>query len=187
VVPGANAELVFAADRLPSIIDHDEWPVVSRRRELDDVMGVREHRVGAVLSVGPIPIVASIYGLARKPRVGAHLAAKRVNGGERRLTLVARATDDVAHVEDALSELDADATAPHVGPEADALRIDLPEAERSCPGADAVRMSDRAVVRGEIPRHDAVGRPAAPLEISVRAFPRVAENEACVGHAATPA
>ena len=44
-----------------------------------------------------------------------------------------------------------------------------------------------AVVRREVPRHHAIGHPAAPFEIAVAALPRVAEDEARVGQVAAPA
>jgi hypothetical protein len=40
---------VFAALALSTVIDHREWPVWTRRRDLDDVPGVLEDCLNAVL------------------------------------------------------------------------------------------------------------------------------------------
>src|SRR2546426_4206781 len=185
-IPDAHADFVFAAPRLPTIVDHRERPVCTRRRELDDVLSVGEDCLRAVLPVDPVPIVATIDGLWRKPRVRAHLATERVNGGERGFPRTAGAAGDFANVEDALAELHADASASHVRPQADALRVDLPEAERSRSRADAIRMGERfpvrRIVRREVPGHDAIRYPATPLEVSVAPLPCVAENEVGLVH-----
>ena len=144
-------------------------------------------RVGAVLAVRPVPVVASVDRLRRQPRIRAHLPAERVNRGERRFARTTARDTDVAHVERALAELHAGAATPHVGPEADALRVDMPEAECARAGANAVRVRERAVMRREVPRHDAIGHPRPPLEIAVPALPCVAEDQTHVGHAAAPA
>src|SRR5207302_10019844 len=64
-IPGAHADFVFAAPRLPTIVDHRERPVCTRWRELDDVLGVGKYCRRAVLPVGPVPVVAAIDGLRR--------------------------------------------------------------------------------------------------------------------------
>ena len=124
--------------------------------------------------------------LRRQPRRRAHLRAEGMQCRERRLARPVRPADDVAHVEQTLTKAHADPAAPHIGPETHALGIDLPEAERGRTGAHAVRVSDGAIGGRDIPGHDAVGRPAAPLEITVAALPRVAEDEANVGEFTTP-
>src|SRR3989442_2455322 len=177
-IPGAHADFVFTALRLPTIVDHRERPVCTRRRQLDDVLGVGEDCLRAVLPIDPVPVVATIDGLRRKPRVRAHLATEGVNGGERGFPRMAGAAGDFANVEDALAELHADASASHVRPQTDALRVDLPEAERARSRAHAIRMSERSILRREVPGHDAIGYPAAPLEGSVAPLPCVAKDEA---------
>src|SRR5881409_325449 len=104
-IPGAHVGFVFPALRLPTIIDHREWPVWRRGRELDDVLGVDEDCLRAVLPIDPVPVVATIDGLWRKPRVRTHLATEGVNGGERGFPRTAGAAGDFANVEDALTEL----------------------------------------------------------------------------------
>ena len=54
---------------------------------------VRKNGLGAVLPVGPIPVVASVHRLRWKSRSGAHLLAERVNRRERALVRVAGAAD----------------------------------------------------------------------------------------------
>src|SRR2546426_4841493 len=185
-IPGAHADFVFAAHRLPTIVDHRERPVCTRGRELDDVLSVGEDCLRAVLPVDPVPIVATIDGLWRKPRVRAHLATERVNGGERGFARTAGAAGDFANVEDALAELHADTSASHVRPQADALHVDLPEAERSRSRTHAIRMGERSIVRREVPGHDAIRYPATPLEVSVAPLPCVAKDEAGVVHSGSP-
>src|SRR5437660_12006399 len=97
------------------------------------------------------------------------------------------AANDIADIELAIGQLHADAAAAHIGPETDASRIGLPMTKRASASADAVRVRERAVVRGEVPGHDAIGNPGSPLEISVGALPGVTEDEAVVHHVAAPA
>src|SRR5947209_17591902 len=68
-IPDSHADFVFAAPRLPTIVDHRERPVCTRRRELDDVLGVGEDCLRAVLPIDPVPIVATIHGLRQTPWV----------------------------------------------------------------------------------------------------------------------
>src|SRR5439155_25105074 len=170
-IPGAHAGFVFAAPRLPAIVGHRERPVCTRRRQLDDVLGVDEDCLRAVLPIDPVPVVATIDGVRRKPRVRTHLATEGVNGGERGFPRTAGAAGDFANVEDALAELHADASAAHVRPQADALLVDLPEAERSRSCTHAIRMGERSILRREVPGHHAIRYPATPLEVSVAPLP----------------
>lgn len=145
------------------------------------------NRLGAVLSVGPIRIVASVHRPRGKSRIGAHLPTERMDGGECRFSGTSGTTYDIANVEHPFAELNTDRAAADVCPETDALRIDLPEAERPRAGAHAVRVRERSIIRGDIPRHDAVRDPSAPFEISITSLPRVADDEARVAHSASPA
>src|SRR5205807_4816027 len=160
--------------------------VCTCRRELDDVLGVGEDCLRAVLPVDPVPIVATIDGLWRKPRVRTHLATEGVNGGERWFPRTAGAAGDFANVEDALAELHADASASHVRPQTDALRVDLPEAERARSRAHAIRMSERSILRREVPGHHPIRYPATPLEVSVAPLPCIAKDESSVAHSGSP-
>src|SRR6185437_567622 len=129
----------------------------------------------------------SINRLQREPWIGTHLATERMHGRERRLAFATGATDNVADIESALTELHTQSTAPHIRAKADAMSVDLPEAE--CIGASTNSICIRvcAIVRGEIPWHDTIGDPRTPLEISVCALPCVAHDETRAGHVAAPA
>src|SRR5436853_3602212 len=100
-----------------------------------------------------------------------------MDGRECALVVVSGATDDVAHVQPSLTELDADTAAAHVGPQANAARVSVPKAERVCAGAHTVGVRQCIAGRGEVPWHDAIGYEAAPFEIAVAPLPRVAEQE----------
>ncbi len=175
-IPRADARLGLSSLRLPAVVDHRERPIRTRRREFDDVLGVGEDGGGAVLAVRPVPVVAAVDGLRRHPGGRAHLPAERVDGREGRL---ARATrrDTTSHTFSTRAPSSTpDAAAAHVRPQADALRIGLPEAERVRARAHAVRVRHAPVGRREVPGHDAVGNEAAPFEVSVAALPRIAER-----------
>jgi hypothetical protein len=118
--------------------------------------------------------------------MAAHLATECVDSRKCGFAIVTGAADDVAHIEHARSELHAGTAAPHIGPETDSLGIDLPETQRARARAHAVRVCERSIIRREVPWHDAVGRPSAPLEVPVTALPRVAEYETRVTHATAP-
>src|ERR1019366_1973377 len=104
----------------------------------------------------------------------------------RGFSLASRPADDVAHSEHALAKLERRGTAPHVGPETDPVGVHVPGAERAGARAHAVRMRTSAVPRRDVPWHDAVGLEAAPGEVAVRAFARVAQDVACSVESLTP-
>src|SRR4029079_5796730 len=125
-----------------------------------------------------VPIVTTIYGRSGHPWFGTHHSAERAQGSECRFAFTARAADYVAHVERSLAKLQSGSSTANVRPQTHALRVDLPEAECGSPRSHAVGRRSDAVGRRGVPGHDAIGRPAAPLEVAVRALPSVAENEA---------
>src|SRR6185437_9891641 len=151
------------------------------------VPGIDAHGIGAVLPIRPVPVVASINWLRRETRGWTHLATECVKSGKRRLTLLTTATRNVADVESAFAELHTGGTTPNIRAQTDAVFVDLPEAERVGARMNSVCIRALSVVRREIPRHDAIGDPSTPLEISVCSLPRVAQNEMCGGHLTAPA
>jgi len=99
VIPRADARFVFAAHRLPSVVDHRERPIASGRRKFDDVLRIGDDGLRAILAVRPIPIVAAVNRLDGHARIRARLPAKRVNRGERGFIRAARTGNNVADVE----------------------------------------------------------------------------------------
>src|SRR6185436_9343725 len=186
-IPGTNAGLVLASNRLPPVVNHRERTIRAWRRQIDNVLGVDKNRRGAVLSVDPVPIVAAVDGLRRQTRALAHHTGEGVNRREGGLAIAARSAHHVADAENAFAQLHAGAAATHVRRESDALRIDLPGAERLRPCANTVRVRERSVVGRHVPGHDAVRHPSPPLEIAVATFPCVADDEASGGEIAAPA
>src|ERR1019366_9135962 len=82
-----------------------------------------------------------------------------------------------AEVERTLAELHGGTTASHVGPEGNAGRIGLPEAERRGAGADTVAVGTCSVPRNHVPRHHAVGDKSAPFEVAVAPLPGVTKEQ----------
>src|SRR5205085_2237858 len=105
----------------------------------------------------------------------------RAGGADRRGDVRHRSKLRVAAVplagERPLAELQRAAAGAHVGEEADAARIALPAAECGGTGPDPERVRLLTIERGEVPGHRAIGDAAAPLEITIAAFPRVAEQQ----------
>src|SRR5207245_1094136 len=120
-------------------------PDTRARPRLPDLAGETGHVGELLIAVVPRPHPCPVHAAARP----------------------ARSADDLTDGKHAWAELHPHAAAAHVGPEADALRIDVPEAERARSRAYSVQMRALAVPRRDIPGHDAIGHEAAPLEVAV--------------------
>jgi len=139
------------------------------------------------VAVGVIPVVPAVYRLGRKQRAVAQRRAQPARRGEGGLLRAAGEPNDRADGQRAGAEADAGVAASGIQRQGEALRVQLPAAERRGTGLDAD--ADDAPIRAlreEIPRHRPLRRESAPLEVAVPAFPMVAKHGQRLGQPPFP-
>ena len=183
-VPRAAVVAAAVLD-LPAVVDDHEGAVGQALAPAGDAGGVGEDVLGGADAVGIVPVVAAVDGRFGQAGCGAQQAHQAAGGGEGGLACVGGELADGAQFKRA-AHLHAHAAAAGVQGEGDALRVDLPPAQRVGAGAHARAAGLSAVVVQEEPRQHALGHEIAPFQVAVAALPVVAQH-AARGDGAAPA
>ena len=163
-------------ERLPARVDHHGRAVVAGWGEFGQQMRVGQDPGVAVLPVDMIPIVGAVDRLGRHARGMAQHAAERLGCGEGGLACLTLSRDHLSRTQLSSVQRHARAAVANVEPQADPCRVHRPEAERAGQSAHAVAMRGIPIVGEEIPRHHSLGHQPAPLQITVTAFPGIAQE-----------
>ena len=180
VAVGVGATIA-ALSRKPPGIDHHVGRVVAARGELSDQRGIAADAGVAVVAVGVVPVVATVDHVVRKARRGAEGLAERARGPG--------VEDNRRRVQHAVSQVHALAPGAQVQHERDAFLIELPVRDTGRAGLDtkAMGLARGGVEEEGVPRQDALGDIAAPLQVAVAPLPVVAQHPCAGGQGLVPA